>query len=129
MISSLKSFVGLVFWIILTMSIYSCRKDPANPSQDTTCPQISGDTTNVSYSLAIKPIFEKHCISCHQPGNSMGNILLNSYQNVQTVALNGKLEGAIMRKSGYTPMPPSQTLPACLTNPILTWIHEGSRNN
>lgn len=119
----------LVVIIIFFCWISSCRKDSDTPSAESLCPPISGDSTNISYSRSVKPILEKHCITCHKSGNSLGNVLLEDYSSVRQYAINGKLAGAIGRKAGYSPMPPGQELPSCLTNPVITWINEGSKNN
>jgi hypothetical protein len=49
---------------------------------------------------------------------------------VQTVALNGKLFGAVNHSSGYSSMPKNgNKLPQCKIDEIRIWITNGALNN
>ncbi|MCU0348450.1 MAG: hypothetical protein MUC59_16035, partial [Saprospiraceae bacterium] len=63
------------------------------------------DTVDVSYSQAIKPVIDTYCKGCHSGSNPSGNIGLENYNSIKTVALNGKLYGSISWSSGYVKMP------------------------
>lgn len=57
----------------------SCRKE----NEETYFKSVTNqtvDTTYVTYSKSIKPIFDSKCISCHVAGTS-GNCDLDSYEN------------------------------------------------
>ena len=103
-------------------------------ARDLTCDDNVGtcDTTGVSYATYVAPVLAKYCVGCHSaPGTSpSGNLSLNSYNAVRTVALNGKLAGAISWAAGYQQMPKGTTkLSDCKINKIKAWINEGAQNN
>lgn len=101
-------------------------------AQDLTCDESTGecDTENVTYSGFVAPLLATYCVGCHSGGSPSGNIVLNSHAGVQTVALNGRLEGAITWASGYQQMPRgSAKLSACNINKIKAWINDGAANN
>ena len=101
-------------------------------AKDVTCDDASGqcDTTNVTYSGFVAPLLTTYCVGCHSGGSPSGNILLNSHAGVRTVALNGRLTGAITWANGYQPMPRgSGKLSECNINKIKAWINDGALNN
>src|SRR5262245_30791598 len=64
------------------------------------------DTTNVTYSLSVKPILDQNCNICHATGSTAGGgIVLDTYSGVNGVAQTGQLMGAIKHESGYSQMP------------------------
>lgn len=84
------------------------------------------DTTKFTYSADISKIMSSNCMSCH----NSGTVLLNSHSNVQTLALNGRLMGALKHLSGYQPMPNSTSfLSDCELKKIQKWIDNGAPNN
>jgi hypothetical protein len=88
------------------------------------------DTLNVTYSGTIVPMMQSFCIGCHNSVSPGGNILLNSYAGVQTVALNGKLFGSVNHSYGYYAMPKnSSKLPQCMIDEIRIWVNSGAPNN
>lgn len=101
-------------------------------AKELTCDETAGqcDTTNVTYSGFVAPLLTTYCVGCHSGGAPSGNILLNSHAGVQTVALNGRLAGAITWANGYQPMPRgSGKLSECNINKIKAWINNGALNN
>jgi hypothetical protein len=81
------------------------------------------DTTLQStYSSSIQLIISYNCISCHNSSYAGGNVVLDSYDQVKINCSNGKIPNAILRNSGYNPMPPTQALAACQTQRIQQWI-------
>ncbi len=66
----------------------------------TTC-----SATNFTYSAAIKPLVEKNCKGCHSGSAPSGGLDFSTYAGLQTVALNGKLTGAINHVAGFPPCP------------------------
>jgi hypothetical protein len=87
-------------------------------------------TDNVSYSAFVAPLLSTNCVGCHSGGTPSGNIVLNSHSAVQTVALNGRLLGAITWASGFPQMPQgSAKLSECNIEKIKVWINNGAPNN
>lgn len=88
------------------------------------------DTTNVTYSGKIRSIISGKCQGCHNASNTNGGVNLADYSGVQTVALNGRLYGAVSHSIGYKPMPyNSNALPQCEVDAIKIWIDGGALNN
>lgn len=101
-------------------------------AKDLTCDEQAGscDTTAVSYSGFVAPLLANYCVGCHSGGAPSGNIALGSYAGVQSVALNGRLIGAITWASGYQQMPRSSAkLPNCTIDKIKAWVNDGAPNN
>lgn len=87
-------------------------------------------TQAASYSKHLVPIFDYYCTGCHNNTTQSGNINLTGYANVQTLAKNGKLYGAITHASGYQPMPSSSLkLSDCQIGLVKKWIDSGMLNN
>lgn len=88
------------------------------------------DTTFFTYSGAVQSILKSTCIGCHSGPTPTGNLDLSVFNNVRTVALNGKLNGVITGSPGYTPMPfGGNKLPDCNIIQIQKWIAAGAPNN
>jgi len=88
------------------------------------------DTVNVSYAQTIAPVIEAHCKGCHSGSAPSGGIDLASWQGVKTVALNGKLYGAISWASGAPKMPQGgNKLPDCTIAQFKSWIGAGAPQN
>ncbi len=84
------------------------------------------DSTKFAWTADILPIIKTNCVACH----SSGTVLLNSHAGVQTVALNGRLMGAIRHLQGYRPMPEGGgSLSSCDIEKIQKWVNNGAPNN
>ncbi len=93
-------------------------------------PDMPCDVENVSYTAFVVPLLTSNCIGCHSGGSPSGNIALNSHAAVQTVALNGRLLGAITWANGFQQMPQgSGKLSECNIDKIKAWINNGAPNN
>ena len=92
------------------------------------CIDTSCDTTAVTYSGTLAPIFATNCIVCHS-ASSTSTTKLDSYTGVKAAVTAGRILGAIQHLSGYLPMPPGSSLSVCNINKIKAWIHKGSPNN
>jgi uncharacterized membrane protein len=100
-------------------------------AQNNSCQESSCDTTNVSYSSDVRPIFELHCLGCHT-GSALagGGIPFDTYAQVVTYANSGGLIGAITHQQGYSAMPQGTAmLSDCKIATIRQWINEGTQNN
>lgn len=88
------------------------------------------DTTVFTFSGAVRPITQTRCQGCHSGSTPQGGILLTDYNNIRTVALNGRLYGAVSHAAGFTPMPyNSPKIPDCEITQIRKWIADGTPNN
>lgn len=94
-----------------------------------TCVEEGCDTTSVSYSAHIAPLLQNKCVGCHGAGNTTG-VTLDNHAGVSTVALNGRLYGAVNHSAGFNPMPQGGAkLPDCEISIIRTWINNGAPDN
>ena len=121
-------YLLIVAFIFLTVSQYGCYYD----KQDLLVQPIPCDTTQVTYSGTVKPILASICYACHSGTAPAGNIKLDQYGPVRSVALstNGLLLGVISHTPGYDAMPKSGgKLNDCNIQKIAIWIHAGAPNN
>lgn len=88
------------------------------------------DSTNFKYSTAIKPLTEQYCKGCHNAAAPSAGIALDSYEGVKTVALNGRMMGAIKHMAGYKAMPQGGAkLSDCQILQVEKWVAGGAPNN
>lgn len=87
-------------------------------------------TDSVSFSMDIQPLLQNSCIGCHSGSSASGNLDLSSFTEVQNVALNGRLFGAVSWQQGFSQMPQGGAqLSECNLNLIEAWITKGAPNN
>jgi hypothetical protein len=101
-------------------------------AMDLSCDEVTTtcDTTDVSYASFIVPVMKKYCTGCHSGATPSGGLVLNSYNSVKAVALNGKLVGSITWAAGYNAMPKeSNKLTDCKISKIKAWVNNGALNN
>lgn len=90
----------------------------------------SCDTSNITYSGVIQPLVDGYCTGCHGGSTPEGGLDYTSWDDLHTVALDGRLAGSIQHQNPFTPMPPTgPMLPDCQIEQILIWIAEGAPNN
>ncbi len=95
-------------------------------AQNTDCSGGVCDTLNMSYASDIEPILRSYCIGCHSGTSPSGGILLDNYQSVKTIALSGRLYGAVAHLPGYKAMPPGgSSLDSCAIAKIGAWVRQG----
>jgi hypothetical protein len=83
-----------------------------------------------TYSGAVRPILDLHCIGCHNNSVQNAGVNLTTYTGVQTVALDGRLAGVINWDPGYPQMPfGGEKLSDCNITQIMKWIDAGAQNN
>ena len=106
-------------WITQGALDLDCQPDT------TTC-----DTIDVSYTQQIVPVLTNTCTGCHSGSAPSGGIALTTHTEVQTVALNGRLYGAIAWLNGFQKMPQGgDQLPDCTIDQFKSWIDAGAPNN
>ena len=106
-------------WILQGAENTSCDR------ADTGC-----DTTMVSFSADVQPIFNTYCITCHGSTNPNAGVSLSTYNGILPVANSGKLLGVVSWANGFLKMPlGGNQIPACDINTIEAWINQGLLNN
>lgn len=97
---------------------------------DTCTDIIPCDTSNVSYSKHIQPIWDKYCISCHGKSLDYSGVRLHTYANAKAALEAGRLMGSLRWTTGFTNMPLDQPkLSACDLEKIEIWVRKGAPNN
>jgi len=92
------------------------------------CSTSNCDTNNFTYSTAIAPMIQTHCIGCHASSSASGS--LADYASVKNAAVNGRLIGDIQHLAGYNAMPQSGAmLEDCQITQVLKWVAAGAPNN
>jgi hypothetical protein len=66
----------------------------------------------VTFDKDVKPVFKKHCVSCHNPERPRGDLDLSSFAGVMAGGLSGKVAAA-----GKPDDSPLYLLPAHLGDP------------
>lgn len=109
---------------IAALSFQSCYYDKAD-IRPTPC-----DTTS-TFSSRIAPLVAAQCSSpsCHATSSGGGGIVLNTYSDIQSIALDGSFVDCI-NGNGVTLMPKgSSGLSTCDKNAITKWVNAGAPNN
>jgi len=113
---------------IFLFAVSGCYYD----SQEFLYPQITPcDTTNVTYTLSVKPIIYD-CLGCHSNSNASslgGNFKLENYADVKLRADDGKLLSSIKWTSSFNMPKNSAKLESCKIIIIEKWIGAGAPNN
>lgn len=117
----------LIILVILLFSLSFCTYY----NEEELYPDANCDTTDISYSIDIKPILEQNCYLCHS--NSVdyyGNLSFENFAHIQRVVDNGKLLRNIKHEPEGRPMPEGAgKLPDCKINKIEAWVKAGIPNN
>ena len=88
------------------------------------------DTTNMSFSNDMVPIFENNCYACHNSNDRTAGIVLETYDGVKAAVETGRLIGAIKHEKGYANMPRSAAkLDDCTISKVEAWINQGMQDN
>ena len=129
MINVRKAAGKLTALCLLPLTMAACTGEPA-----------------VSYSQDVKPILDKHCISCHQPGEAgevASKFNMTSYDKLLKGAqfgpmiIAGDVEGSNMLVLMEGRADPSISMPHGQQKPVPTaeietirlWIKQGAKNN
>jgi hypothetical protein len=123
-----------ILLFLLSASLYGCYQDNAASLYPAAAYPGSAtcDTTNVSYSGTIQPIFTQYCAlqDCHASASPLGGYVLDNYNGVLSTVLSGKLIGAISHSPGYSPMPKDAAmLSDCDIGLVTSWINQGAQDN
>jgi len=91
-----------------------------NSCVDQTC-----DTTSVTFSGSVQPIFQKYCLGCHSGSSPSAGINLTNFTSIMTVVNNGSLMASIRHDAGYSPMPKGgNKLSDCEIATIGIWVND-----
>ena len=119
-------FVIVAFLISSVVFLQSCTYD----KEMLLPPPNSADTVNVSLAASILPLLRANCFSCHGNGTNLGNVSLDTYDDVKALAVSGRLLGSISHSAGFAPMPEgADKLDDSSIDAVRIWIDEGARNN
>lgn len=119
-------FCAGLLMLTLVVALSGCYYDV----QEELVLQTNCDTANVMFQKDVVPILESNCYTCHSINASLGGVTLEGYDNVSTVAQDGRLYGAINHLSGFSPMPKDAAqLDECNLAKINKWISNGALNN
>jgi len=109
--------------LVLTLAISGCYYD----SEEALYINLSAcDTSNVTYSITIAPIFSGYCNSCHSGSSPNAGITTDNYASV-----NAEIDRimAAIRHTGPSPMPPGSSLTECDLAKMNIWYREGHPDN
>ena len=114
--------------ILILFLLFSCKY---YNEEDLTPDPPPCDTTNVTYTTTILPIFESYCLECHNTQTAEGNIILDTYNGAKIPALDGRLWKAVSWEPGFpSPMPKGGSqLSSCDQAKIKKWIDSGIPQN
>jgi hypothetical protein len=118
--------VSILFFNIVLSGCYYDKENELYPT--TEC----GDTTNVTYTLSIKPLMAANCNTCHSPANPSGNVITSTYPGLKDAALSGNLWYAVNwegPKITHMPQGAIDTLSVCARTKIKKWIDAGAPEN
>ncbi|MGK0363932.1 MAG: hypothetical protein ACI85O_000986 [Saprospiraceae bacterium] len=88
------------------------------------------NSTNTSFVADIYPLIEDHCLGCHQPTNTLGNVNLVDYAHVRSYVINGSLVGSMKHTPGFFAMPPTgNKMTDCQIAQVQNWVIEGALDN
>lgn len=118
-------------WLVVllmcsALSLQSCYYDV----EEELYPNDMCDTTAVTFSGSIQPILARNCTTCHTGASANAGVDLSTHAGAATVALNGRLVGAVTHAAGFAPMPQGASkLSECNINQIKIWVESGAPNN
>jgi hypothetical protein len=123
-----NGWLGLIIVITALSGCYYDKKEILYPS-NTNC-----DTTNITFTLKVKPLLDQKCISCHGAGvyqSLGGGYNLDGYVNASNYSSpNGPLLKSVQGDPSVPRvMPPSGKLSDCEILQIQKWVNAGAANN
>jgi hypothetical protein len=85
---------------------------------------------NPTFSVAVLPLLNAKCNTCHAGTSPSGGIRLDTYTEVSKYITGGSLIGSINHTSGFSAMPKNGSkMPSCEIQKIQDWINSGALNN
>lgn len=120
-------FIAITFLFTLMITFWSgCYYD----NEEELYPFESCETTNMSFTTDILPLFDQNCNVCHASSQALGNVILDSHAEVKKQVDAIRLLGAIRHEVGFSAMPQGQPqLTSCAIDKIASWVAAGAPNN
>jgi Planctomycete cytochrome C len=88
------------------------------------------DPTQFSYTTNLLPVIELACQGCHSGANPSGGVAMDTFGEIQTMALDGSLMHSLLGTGGYSIMPDNTLgLPECNITQFQLWVNAGAPNN
>lgn len=113
--------LSLLLLLSVLFCFTACDDDPEpNPN--------ACETTGVTYTNDIKPIYDTYCTSsgCHGDGTTT-TFPMDTYDLAVVAVGFGRVEGAIQHTEDFSPMPKGgEKLADCDIDKILAWITAGT---
>lgn len=123
-----KSMKWILSTGILFVFISSCYYDKEENLYFAS--QFECDTTNVRYSVQVSGIISQNCLPCHNAATASGGISLETYDQLKTMVLNGRVGASIRHDAGVSAMPKlSPKLSECKIQTLAIWEKAGCPNN
>lgn len=114
----------------LTQSQIDLLKQWINEGAQNTVNCAGCDSTQFTFASSVRPLLQSACVGCHSGTFPGGGVPLSTYEQIQAVASNGRLWGAVDHQQGFSAMPKnSAKLSACELAVIQKWIQAGAQNN
>jgi hypothetical protein len=127
----MKKTINFLLLVFIGISLSTCTYN----NEQTLYPVLSNscDTTNITFSGKVAPIFKANCLSCHgnaavAAGNG-GGVKLEDYSDVK--ANLNRAYGSMAHLPGYVPMPKnmSGTIDTCQIKIVRIWKAAGAPDN
>ncbi len=124
---TLNHFIAIIFLSSMSALIWSgCYYD----NEEELYPFEPCETTNMSFTTDILPIFDLNCNVCHATSQALGNVILDTHADVKKQVDAVRLLGAIRHENGFSQMPQGQPqLTFCTIDKIASWVAAGAPNN
>jgi hypothetical protein len=120
-----KMFTAAALLAFFLGSCYNDNREDLYPTPS----QSNCDTTGITYTAVIEPLMRQSCAisACHDDATASLDIVLDNYEGVRTIAMNGKLMGSITHAGGFYPMPKDgNKLDDCTIAKIRSWVRDGA---
>ena len=124
----MKKYLVATGLIIALAGCYNDNTEDLYPK----APLSNCDTTNVTFTAKILPIFKQNCANagCHGTNFPAKGWDFNQYAGVKASVDAGRLLGAIKHLPGFIPMPQgANRLSDCDIRKIEIWVSGGALNN
>ena len=122
--------LGIATLLMVFLVIGGCKHepeemaipDPPDPPDPAEC-----DTTNITFTGSVLPIFEANCLGCHSGSNPYYGLDLTNFDHLAKIVKDGSLVGSVNHTEGFYPMPKAGAkLTDCDIRKIEIWANDTS---
>lgn len=126
----LFTFSLLAGALIFAICMFSCGGDDGgnddpepNPQPQ---PQDTCQTANITYKNYVENLVSRECVACHNTTRSEAGLVLETYEEVQAIAADGKFMNAVKGANDFSIMPPAPApeLDSCAIEKLQAWIDD-----